>query len=70
LEKLVFAKKRQAKVAEIEAQTTNGLDAVTLQKVERQPWWVENSVSIFPVIAFVLVLRSLSMNRFKSHLAQ
>lgn len=39
LEKLVFAKKkkkRQAKVAEIQAQTTNGLDAVTLQKVERQ----------------------------------
>lgn len=36
LEKLVFAKKRQAKVAEIHAQTTNGLDAVTLQKVERQ----------------------------------
>ncbi|MCV5639591.1 S26 family signal peptidase, partial [Escherichia coli] len=26
LEKLVFAKKRQAKVAEIQAQTTNGLD--------------------------------------------
>ncbi|MBE4436285.1 S26 family signal peptidase, partial [Vibrio parahaemolyticus] len=49
LEKLVFAKKRQAKVAEIQAQTTNGLDAVTLQKVERQPWWIENSVSIFPV---------------------
>lgn len=36
LEKLVFAKKRQAKVAEIQAQTTNGLDAVTLQKVDRQ----------------------------------
>ncbi|NMV42634.1 S26 family signal peptidase, partial [Vibrio parahaemolyticus] len=57
LEKLVFAKKRQEKLAEIQAQTSNGLDAVTLQKVERQPWWVENSVSIFPVIAFVLVLR-------------
>ncbi|MGP8308394.1 signal peptidase I [Vibrio sp. YIC-376] len=65
LEKLVFAKKRQAKVAEIEAQTTNGLDAVTLQKVERQPWWVENSVSIFPVIAFVLVLRSFIYEPFQ-----
>ncbi len=65
LEKLVFAKKRQAKVAEIEAQTTNGLDTVTLQKVERQPWWIENSVSIFPVIAFVLVLRSFIYEPFQ-----
>ncbi|MEF1247090.1 signal peptidase I [Vibrio owensii] len=65
LEKLVFAKKRQAKVAEIQAQTANGLDAVTLQKVESQPWWVENSVSIFPVIAFVLVLRSFIYEPFQ-----
>ncbi|WP_045384561.1 signal peptidase I [Vibrio campbellii] len=65
LEKLVFAKKRQAKVAEIQAQTANGLDAVTLQKVERQPWWIENSVSIFPVIAFVLVLRSFIYEPFQ-----
>ncbi len=57
--------KRQAKVAEIQAQTTNGLDAVTLQKVERQPWWIENSVSIFPVIAFVLVLRSFIYEPFQ-----
>ncbi|WP_104027181.1 signal peptidase I [Vibrio jasicida] len=65
LEKLVFAKKRQAKVEEIQAQTVNGLDAVTLQKVERQPWWIENSVSIFPVIAFVLVLRSFIYEPFQ-----
>ncbi|YCO04133.1 signal peptidase I [Vibrio sp. VNB-15] len=65
LEKLVFAKKRQAKVAEIQAQTANGLDAVTLQKVESQPWWIENSVSIFPVIAFVLVLRSFIYEPFQ-----
>ena len=65
LEKLMFAKKRQAKVAEFQAQTTNGLDAVTLQKVERQPWWIENSVSIFPVIAFVLVLRSFIYEPFQ-----
>jgi signal peptidase I len=65
LEKLVFAKKRQEKVAEIQAQTANGLDAVTLQKVKSQPWWVENSVSIFPVIAFVLVLRSFIYEPFQ-----
>ncbi|WP_411063444.1 signal peptidase I [Vibrio rotiferianus] len=65
LEKLVFAKKRQEKVAEIQAQTANGLDTVTLQKVKSQPWWVENSVSIFPVIAFVLVLRSFIYEPFQ-----
>ncbi|KOO11668.1 signal peptidase, partial [Vibrio xuii] len=46
----------KVQIAEVEAQTT-GLDAATLEKVKRQPWWIENSVSIFPVIAAVLVLR-------------
>ncbi|WP_347368136.1 signal peptidase I [Vibrio vulnificus] len=65
LEKLVWAKKRQQKVAEIESQTVNGLDAQTLAKAKIQPWWVENSVSIFPVIAFVLVLRSFIYEPFQ-----
>ncbi|EJT0554123.1 signal peptidase I [Vibrio vulnificus] len=65
LEKLVWAKKRQQKVAEIESQTVNGLDAQTLTKAKMQPWWVENSVSIFPVIAFVLVLRSFIYEPFQ-----
>ncbi len=64
LEKLVFAKKRQQKIAEVEAQT-NGLDATTLEKVKKQPWWIENSVSIFPVIAAVLVLRSFIYEPFQ-----
>ncbi|TMX38648.1 signal peptidase I [Vibrio sp. Hep-1b-8] len=64
LEKLVFAKKRQEKLAEVEAQT-NGLDAAVLAKVQTQPWWVENSVSIFPVIAAVLVLRSFIYEPFQ-----
>lgn len=64
LEKLVFAKKRQQKVAEVEEQT-NGLDATTLEKVKKQPWWIENSVSIFPVIAAVLVLRSFIYEPFQ-----
>ncbi|KGY13762.1 signal peptidase [Vibrio tubiashii] len=64
LEKLVFAKKRQAKVAEVEAQT-NGLDAAVVEKVKTQPWWIENSVSIFPVIAAVLVLRSFIYEPFQ-----
>ncbi|MCG9650130.1 signal peptidase I [Vibrio brasiliensis] len=64
LEKLVFAKKRQEKLAEVEAQT-NGLDAAVLEKVKTQPWWIENSVSIFPVIAAVLVLRSFIYEPFQ-----
>ncbi|UUM31012.1 signal peptidase I [Vibrio japonicus] len=64
LEKLVFAKKRQAQVGEVEAKT-NGLDVATLDKVNKQPWWVENSVSIFPVIAAVLVLRSFIYEPFQ-----
>ncbi|MCY9827861.1 signal peptidase I [Vibrio chagasii] len=64
LEKFVWAKKRQQKLADVEAQT-NGLDAETNAKVTAQPWWVENSVSIFPVIAFVLILRSFIYEPFQ-----
>jgi signal peptidase I len=64
LEKLVLAKKRALKVAEVEAQT-NGLDAQTKSKIAAQSWFVENSVSIFPVIAFVLVLRSFIYEPFQ-----
>ncbi|MDF9389463.1 signal peptidase I [Vibrio sp. 1151_11] len=64
LEKLVWAKKRQQKMAAIEAQT-NGLDDKLSAKISVQPWWIENSVSIFPVIAFVLVLRSFVYEPFQ-----
>ncbi|OEE40439.1 signal peptidase I [Vibrio anguillarum] len=64
LEKLVWAKKRQQKMAAIEAQT-NGLDDKLSAKISAQPWWIENSVSIFPVIAFVLVLRSFVYEPFQ-----
>ncbi|OXX56847.1 signal peptidase I [Vibrio sp. V12_P9A6T4] len=64
LEKLVWTKKRQQKMAVIEAQT-NGLDGKLSAKIFAQPWWIENSVSIFPVIAFVLVLRSFVYEPFQ-----
>lgn len=63
-EKLKWGKQRQAKVAEVEAQT-NELDEQTKAKITAQPWWIENSVSIFPVIAFVLVLRSFIYEPFQ-----
>jgi signal peptidase I len=64
LEKWVWAKKRQQKVADIQSQT-NGIDATTASKVLPQPWWVENSVSIFPVIALVLIVRSFIYEPFQ-----
>ncbi|GLT18182.1 signal peptidase I [Vibrio zhanjiangensis] len=64
LEKLVFAKKRHAQLATIEAQTQE-LDAAVTEKVVKQPWWIENCVSIFPVIAVVLVLRSFIYEPFQ-----
>ncbi len=50
---------------EIEAQTNAGLDAATLAKAKMQPWWIENGVSIFPVIGFVLILRSFIYEPFQ-----
>ena len=64
LEKLIWAKKREQKVADVVAQT-NGLSDDLASKVAVQPWWIENSVSIFPVIAFVLVLRSFIFEPFQ-----
>lgn len=64
LEKWVWGKKRQAKMAEVEVQT-NGLDPKLVDKIAPQPWWVENSVSIFPVIALVLVVRSFIYEPFQ-----
>lgn len=64
LEKLVWAKKRQQKLTSLQAET-NGIDPELSKKIDPQPWWVENAVSIFPVIAFVLILRSFIFEPFQ-----
>ena len=64
LEKLVFAKKRAEKVAQFATQA-GAQDTSMVKQLETQPWWIENSVSIFPVIAFVLVLRSFIYEPFQ-----
>lgn len=64
LEKWVWAKKRHAKMAQLQSET-NGIDASLTAKIHPQPWWIENAVSIFPVIAFVLVLRSFIFEPFQ-----
>lgn len=66
LDKLVLKKKRQQKLADIQQQTNgNSLDEATANKVLAPSWFVENSVSIFPVIGFVLVLRSFIYEPFQ-----
>ncbi|MGF1747307.1 MULTISPECIES: signal peptidase I [Vibrio] len=64
LDKLVLRKKRQQKLADIQAQA-NQIDDEVAQKATAPSWFVENSVSIFPVIAFVLVLRSFIYEPFQ-----
>ncbi len=64
LEKLVWSKKRAVKVAQVRAKAGELSDDVAA-KVGAQPWLVENCVSIFPVIAFVLVLRSFLYEPFQ-----
>lgn len=65
LERLVWGKKRNEQIDEVAAQT-NGLERSDIEKaVAPQPWWIENSVSIFPVIAFVLILRSFIYEPFQ-----
>ncbi|MGC9421245.1 MULTISPECIES: signal peptidase I [Vibrio] len=60
LEKWLWKKKRQQRFAELK------VDAQASElKQATQPWWVENSVSIFPVIAFVLILRSFIFEPFQ-----
>ncbi len=63
LEKWLWSKKRLEK--QIQAQAANGLDDKTVRTIDPQPWWVENAVSIFPVITFVLVLRSFIFEPFQ-----
>ncbi|MDA3139286.1 signal peptidase I [Vibrio metschnikovii] len=64
LEKWLWSKKRLQKQAQVQNET-NGIDAAVVSKIAPQPWWVENAVSIFPVIAFVLVLRSFIFEPFQ-----
>ncbi|WP_158144677.1 signal peptidase I [Vibrio metschnikovii] len=64
LEKWLWSKKRLQKQAQVQNET-NGIDATVVSKIAPQPWWVENAVSIFPVIAFVLVLRSFIFEPFQ-----
>ncbi len=64
MEKFVWAKARARKVEQAQSQGGE-LDGAIQKQLTKQPWWVENSVSIFPVIAFVLILRSFVYEPFQ-----
>jgi signal peptidase I len=79
-EKLVFLPQRQRAVAEAEAQVAQreatlkaqgiqhvdgGLTAEGREKLLMQPWWLDWTAGLFPVIAVVFVLRSFLFEPFK-----
>ncbi|MCG7499067.1 signal peptidase I [Vibrio sp. Of7-15] len=65
LDKFLWAPKRKLKIEAADVEAGGQVDAVTLAKIAPQPSWVETSVSIFPVIGLVLVLRSFIYEPFQ-----
>jgi len=62
---LLWAPKRKEKVAIARANTSNAIDDETLKQIAPIPSVVDTAQQIFPVIAFVLVLRSFLYEPFQ-----
>lgn len=62
---LLWAPKRKQKLALARANSQGAVDEETLQKVAPVPYIVDTAQQIFPVIAFVLVLRSFLYEPFQ-----
>lgn len=60
-----FAPKRKEKIAIAKANTNGAIDEVTLNEIAPLPYIVDTAQQIFPVIAFVLVLRSFLYEPFQ-----
>lgn len=65
LERWVWSKKRAEALAAGEAQTGSGLPEEAKAKLAEIPGWIDTAVSVFPVLAFVLVLRSFLYEPFQ-----
>ncbi len=63
LEKWRWSKQRLEKVVALDKE--NPLPDEAKEKLMAQSWWVENSASTFPVLAFVLILRSFIYEPFQ-----
>jgi len=62
LDKILFAGQRSLKAAEI---ASNDGTAKRDVELALEPWWVENARSFFPVLLFVLILRSFIVEPFR-----
>jgi len=64
-DKLYLAKQRQAQVVTAQAQCQTELSADAIAKLTEPSGWVDTSIQVFPVIAFVLILRSFLYEPFQ-----
>ncbi|WP_241585991.1 signal peptidase I [Rosenbergiella epipactidis] len=65
LDKFKWAPARRAKRQQAQDLANTTLDKATLDSVARQPGWVETSVSVFPVLAVVFIVRSFIYEPFQ-----
>ncbi|MCE2571436.1 signal peptidase I [Motilimonas eburnea] len=65
LDKFLWAPRRAQEVEAVKAKSNVPLDDEVLASIAPQPVWVEQVVSVFPVIAFVTVLRSFIYEPFQ-----
>jgi signal peptidase I len=62
---MLWAPKRREKIALAQSSTNGDIDPETLSKIAPLPVLVDNAQQIFPVIAFVLILRSFLYEPFQ-----
>ncbi|WOH37329.1 signal peptidase I [Thalassotalea fonticola] len=65
LDKFIYAPKRQLNLLATQEQCAQPLDDVAIEKITTPNAWIDTSVQVFPVIAFVLILRSFIYEPFQ-----
>jgi signal peptidase I len=65
VDKLYLTKQRQAELVQAQSQCEGELPSATVEQILTPNTWVDTSVQIFPVIAFVMILRSFIYEPFQ-----
>ncbi|WP_026972908.1 signal peptidase I [Aliagarivorans marinus] len=65
LDKFIWEKQREARLSDAQTAAGGELPEEASDKLSKAPSWVENSRSVFPVIAVVMVLRSFIYEPFQ-----
>lgn len=65
IDKFVWAPARRRKQQQAQEQAGNTLDKAALSAVDRKPGWIETSVSVFPVLFVVFIVRSFIFEPFQ-----